>query len=116
VYREAAHDRLHYLGVGTPSTWLFPGPLHSSPLTAARLCECLRTLGIQAQSGHRATLTSLAAQLPPPDEPSSCDLGRARWTSSRDGSPSASPAASSAATPRLSRKSCSLMFERILAG
>ncbi|MGH3786308.1 MAG: hypothetical protein ACRDRG_07065 [Pseudonocardiaceae bacterium] len=59
-------DRRGYLGVGSPatSTWLFPGLLPGRPLTAARLGERLRTLGIHAQPGRRATLTSLAAQLP----------------------------------------------------
>ncbi|MGH3687352.1 MAG: hypothetical protein ACRDSM_20350 [Pseudonocardiaceae bacterium] len=59
-------DRRRYLGVGTPatSTWLFPGLLPGRPLTAARLGERLRTLGIHAQPGRRAALTSLAAQLP----------------------------------------------------
>jgi hypothetical protein len=41
----------------------FPGHLRGRPLTAARLGERLRTLGIHAQPGRRAALTSLAAQL-----------------------------------------------------
>lgn len=55
-----------YLGVGSPATnnWLFPGHLPGRPLTAARLGERLRALGIHAQPGRRAALTSLAAQLP----------------------------------------------------
>jgi hypothetical protein len=59
-------DRRSYLGVGSPatSTWLFPGLLPGRPLTAARLGERLRTLGIHTQPGRRATLTSLATQLP----------------------------------------------------
>lgn len=59
-------DRRRYLGVGTPATnnWLFPGLLPGRPLTAARLGERLRTLGIHAQPSRRAALTSLAAQLP----------------------------------------------------
>lgn len=59
-------DRRRYLGVGTPatSTWLFPGGLPGRPLTAARLGERLRALGIGAQPGRRAALQSLAAQLP----------------------------------------------------
>lgn len=58
-------DRRRYLGVGSPTTtWLFPGLLPGRPLTAARLGERLRALGIHAQPGRRATLTSLASQLP----------------------------------------------------
>lgn len=59
-------DRRRYLGVGTPATsnWLFPGLLPGRPLTAARLGDRLRALGIHAQPGRRAALTSLAAQLP----------------------------------------------------
>ncbi|MDQ1308550.1 MAG: hypothetical protein QG671_4385 [Actinomycetota bacterium] len=57
-----------YVGVGTPdaSPWLFPGGLPGRPLTAARLGERLRLLGIYAQAGRRATLTQLAATLPAP--------------------------------------------------
>lgn len=63
---QLAHERRRYLGVGTPATssWLFPGLLPGRPLTAARLGERLRALGIHAQPGRRAALTSLAAQLP----------------------------------------------------
>lgn len=59
-------DRRRHLGVGTPATsnWLFPGLLPGRPLTAARLGERLRALGIHTQPGRRAALTSLAAQLP----------------------------------------------------
>ncbi|MGH4004103.1 MAG: hypothetical protein ACRDSO_08315 [Pseudonocardiaceae bacterium] len=61
-----ARDRRRYLSIGSPitSTWLFPGLLPGRPLTAARLGQRLRTLGIHAQPGRRAALTSLAAQLP----------------------------------------------------
>ncbi len=61
-----ARDGRRYRGVGSPttSTWLFPGHLPGRPLTPARLGERLRTLGIHAQPGRRAALTSLAAQLP----------------------------------------------------
>lgn len=61
-----ARDGRRYLGVGSPATssWLFPGHLPGRPLTAARLGERLRTLGMHAQPGRRAALTSLAAQLP----------------------------------------------------
>jgi hypothetical protein len=55
-----------HTGIGTPAggNWLFPGHLPGQPLTAARLGERLRTLGIHAQAGRRATLTALATQLP----------------------------------------------------
>ena len=55
-----------YVGVGSPAStpWLFPGLLPGRPLTAARLGERLRKLGIYAQAGRRATLTQLAAELP----------------------------------------------------
>jgi hypothetical protein len=55
-----------YLGVGspTPSNWLFPGMQPGRPLTAARLGERLRALGIRAQPGRRSAMNHLAAQLP----------------------------------------------------
>lgn len=55
-----------YNGTGSPTTspWLFPGGLPGKPITASRLGERLRTLGISAQAGRRAALTDLAAQLP----------------------------------------------------
>lgn len=55
-----------YLGVGSPnpSKWLFPGMQPGRPLTAARLGERLRSLGIRAQPGRRSAMTHLAAQLP----------------------------------------------------
>lgn len=61
-----AHHGRPYTGVGTPPTtdWLFPGLQPGRPLTAARLGERLRKLGIRAQPGRRAALTHLAAQLP----------------------------------------------------
>lgn len=59
-------DGRPHVGVGSPtdSPWLFPGGLPGHPLTAARLGERLRTHGIYAQPGRRATLTQLAATLP----------------------------------------------------
>lgn len=65
VVALARHGR-PYRGVGSPaaSTWLFPGHLPGRPLTPARLGERLRALGVHAQPGRRAALTSLAAQLP----------------------------------------------------
>jgi hypothetical protein len=55
-----------HLGVGSPTTspWLFPGHLPRRPITPARLGEHLRTLGIQALPGRRATLLQLAAEIP----------------------------------------------------
>jgi hypothetical protein len=55
-----------YRGVGSPpnNTWLFPGHLPARPITAARLGERLRALGIYAQTARRAALLDLAAQLP----------------------------------------------------
>ncbi len=59
------HDARRYLAVGSPAatTWLFPGMLPGQPLTASRLGERLRKLGLPAQHARRATLTDLAAQL-----------------------------------------------------
>jgi hypothetical protein len=55
-----------YLGVGSPnpSKWLFPGMQPGRPLTAARLGERLRALGIRAQPGRRSAMNNLAAQVP----------------------------------------------------
>jgi hypothetical protein len=59
-------DGRSYRGVGsTPATtWLFPGHLPGRPITPARLGERLRAIGIYAQTGRRAALLDLAAQLP----------------------------------------------------
>lgn len=53
-------------GVGSPGTspWLFPGHLPGRPITASRLGERLRPLGIRALPGRRATLLQLAAEIP----------------------------------------------------
>ncbi len=55
-----------YRGVGSPpaTTWLFPGHLPGRPITPARLGERLHAIGIYAQTGRRAALLDLAAQLP----------------------------------------------------
>jgi len=55
-----------YVGVGAPtaSPWLFPGHLPGRPITPARLGERLRTLGVRALPGRRATLLQLAAEVP----------------------------------------------------
>jgi hypothetical protein len=59
-------DGLSYRGVGSPptTTWLFPGHLPGRPITPGTLGQRLRTLGIYAQTGRRAALLDLAAQLP----------------------------------------------------
>jgi len=59
-------DQGRHVGVGAPATtiWLFPGLLPGRPLTASRLGERLRRLGIYAQAGRRGALVHLAAQLP----------------------------------------------------
>lgn len=53
-------------GVGSPDTspWLFPGHLPGRPITASRLGERLRLLGVRALPGRRATLLQLAAEVP----------------------------------------------------
>jgi hypothetical protein len=55
-----------YQGVGSPqqTAWLFPGHLPGRPITPDTLGERLRALGIYAQTGRRAALLDLAAQLP----------------------------------------------------
>jgi hypothetical protein len=60
------NDGRSYRGAGSPpaTTWLFPGHLPGRPITPARLGERLRALGIYAQTGRRAALLNLAAQLP----------------------------------------------------
>jgi hypothetical protein len=59
------HGRTH-TGTGSPAVtpWLFPGGLPGKPITAPRLGSRLRALGIYAQTGRRAALLDLAAQLP----------------------------------------------------
>jgi hypothetical protein len=59
-------DGKTHVGVGSPThaRWLFPGGLPGRPISASRLAERLRTLGISTQAGRRATLVDLAAQLP----------------------------------------------------
>jgi len=55
-----------HTGIGSPITtpWLFPGGMPGRPITASRLGQRLRILGIYAMAGRRAALTDLAAQLP----------------------------------------------------
>ena len=63
---QLINDGRSYRGVGSPpaTTWLFPGHLPGRPITPARLGERLRAIGIYAQTGRRAALLDLAAQLP----------------------------------------------------
>lgn len=63
---QLARDGKPHIGVGSPraSRWLFPGGLPGRPITAARLAERLQALGISTQTGRRAALIDLAAQLP----------------------------------------------------
>jgi hypothetical protein len=60
-------DGKPYTGIGSPpgnSKWIFPGLLPGRPITAARLADRLRALGIPVRAGRRATLTDLASHLP----------------------------------------------------
>jgi hypothetical protein len=59
-------DGKSHVGVGSPnnSRWLFPGGMPGRSITAARLAERLRALGIPTQAGRRAALIDLASQLP----------------------------------------------------
>jgi hypothetical protein len=59
-------DGRTYRGVGSPAatTWLFPGHLPGRPITPATLGERLRAIGIYAQTGRRAAMLDLAAQIP----------------------------------------------------
>jgi hypothetical protein len=59
-------DGKSHVGVGSPTHthWLFPGGLPGRPITASRLADRLRILGIPTQAGRRAALVDLAAQLP----------------------------------------------------
>ena len=59
------HGKPH-VGIGSPpdSRWLFPGLLPGRPITASRLADRLRALGIPTQASRRTTLIDLATQLP----------------------------------------------------
>jgi len=63
---QLIHHGKSHVGVGSPpdSRWLFPGGLPGRPITASRLADSLRTLGIRTQAGRRAALLDLAIQLP----------------------------------------------------
>ena len=66
ILTELTRTGRSHAGTGSPATtpWLFPGGLPGRPITAARLGQRLRALGIYAMAGRRAALTDLAAQLP----------------------------------------------------
>lgn len=55
-----------HTGIGSlaDSRWLFPGGMPGQPITAGRLGQRLRSIGIRALPGRRAALIDLAAQLP----------------------------------------------------
>ncbi len=59
-------DGKSHVGIGSPTDtrWLFPGGMPGQPITASRLAERLRALGIPTQAARRATLIDLASQLP----------------------------------------------------
>lgn len=63
---ELINHRKPNVGIGSPtnSPWLFPGLLPGRPITASRLADRLRTLGIPTQAARRAALIDLATQLP----------------------------------------------------
>jgi hypothetical protein len=58
-------SRVHH-SIGSPATtdWLFPGHHPGRPITASRLGERLRALGIDARAHRRTALTHLGAHLP----------------------------------------------------
>jgi hypothetical protein len=66
LFARLARDGRRYVGVGSPAItpWLFPGLDPGRPLTAYRLGQRLRTIGIDPASGRRSALTHLAARLP----------------------------------------------------
>ncbi len=61
-----ASEGRRYTGVGSPpvAPWLFPGLSPGRPLSAARVGERLRRLGIPTMAGLRAALMHLGARLP----------------------------------------------------
>ncbi len=66
ILTELARSGRSHTGTGTPAVtpWLFPGGLPGRPITAPRLGQRLRGLGVHAMAGRRAALLDLAAQLP----------------------------------------------------
>lgn len=65
LLRLIAEGKTH-VGIGSPphTRWLFPGGIPGRPITASRLADRLRALGIPTQASRRAAMTDLAAQLP----------------------------------------------------
>ncbi len=63
---QLIRDGKSHVGIGSPAhtRWLFPGGVPGRPITASRLADRLRILGIPTQAGRRAALIDLAAQLP----------------------------------------------------
>lgn len=65
IRAQLARPRRHdSLGAPAQSKWLFPGHLPGRPITAARLGDRLGVLGINAQTGRRAAMQQLAAEVP----------------------------------------------------
>lgn len=66
LLRQLLADGKSHVGIGSPAQtrWLFPGGMPGRPITASRLADRLRALGIPTQAGRRAALLDLAAQLP----------------------------------------------------
>jgi integrase len=66
ILTELIRTGRSHTGTGSPAStpWLFPGGLPGRPITAARLGQRLRLLGIYAMTGRRAALTDLAARMP----------------------------------------------------
>jgi hypothetical protein len=66
ILTELTRTGRTHTGTGSPpaSPWLFPGGMPGQPITASRLGERLRAIGVRALPGRRAALIDLAAQLP----------------------------------------------------
>jgi hypothetical protein len=65
IHQLLAGARVHH-SIGSPATtnWLFPGHHPGRPITASRLGQRLRALGIDARADRRTALTHLGAHLP----------------------------------------------------
>jgi hypothetical protein len=66
ILTELISNGRTHTGTGSPAAtpWLFLGGQPGRPITAARLGDRLRALGVRAQTGRRAALADLAARLP----------------------------------------------------
>jgi hypothetical protein len=66
LLRKLIHDGKSHIGVGSPTDtpWLFPGGIPGRPITASRLADRLRAIGIPTMAARRAALTDLAAHIP----------------------------------------------------